>query len=28
VVVFNDVDDVPNRNLRGDTVQYVLELEY
>jgi hypothetical protein len=28
VIVVNDADDVPNRNLRGDTVQYVLELEY
>lgn len=29
VVVFNDLDDLPERrNLRGDTVQYLLELEY
>jgi hypothetical protein len=28
VVVFSDAEDVPARYLRGDSVQYVLELEY
>ena len=28
VVVFNDAEDMPQRYLRGDSVRYVLELEY
>jgi hypothetical protein len=28
VVVFNDAEDMPNRYLRGDSIKYVLELEY
>jgi hypothetical protein len=28
VVVFNDAEDMPNRYLRGDSVKYLLELEY
>jgi hypothetical protein len=28
VVVFNDAEDMPARYLRGDSVRYVLELEY
>jgi hypothetical protein len=28
VVVFNDAEDMPERYLRGDSVRYVLELEY
>jgi len=28
VVVFSAAEDVPARYLRGDSVQYVLELEY
>jgi hypothetical protein len=28
VVVFNDAEDMPNRYLRGDSLKYLLELEY